>query len=373
MLPLEQRRRRSARETFAACRRKYQAEYLDGVDMSSAASRRGQAWHRMSELYIAALFEAKLTHDADLAQKALSQARIETAGLTFEEFTDLEGLFTRWAPNFRLDLEGHVAVETAMPVFGTLLRLDRIQAVDGETLRIYDAKTHWAITPQGVLENSWQTNMYLAGARRVFPGWQHYQMVYEFIRWGVFSDVIEKTPAELDAVELAIAESDAAMDEAEDRQVFPATGGKACGTCSIAHTACPLVLNGWAPSLTPQEAAGALSAIDRARTLLIEGVKAHVEANGPVVAGGVEWANRPRVKVAYEAKRVWDVLFNADLEAPALMLSASALKGITDSKRKYLAVAEQIKALAVVRSAGTVFSGKAVAGEEDADAPAEAE
>jgi hypothetical protein len=371
MKPLIERRRRSARETFAACQRKYQAEYLDGVDMASGATRRGQAWHRAAELYIASLFEGKLTEDLESAQKALSQARVETPGLTFEEFTDLEGLWNRWAPDFRLDLDRHVDIETALPVFGTLLRLDRVQAVDSNTLRTYDAKSHWAITSQGVLDQSWQTNMYLAGMRRVFPGWQRYEMVYEFVRWGVSSEVISKTDAELDAVELSIAESDEAMSTAEDRQVFPATGGKHCGYCTIAHTSCPLVQNGYAPSLTPQDAVGRIAAHDRARSLLVEALRAHVEAYGPVEAGGVEWAHRPKTRTEYPALAVLDILTANELPKAQFRLSATAVKPILTT-RKYAWVREQVAAQGIVKSSGTVFSGKAVSSDEDAE-PQEAE
>jgi hypothetical protein len=369
MLPIVQRRRRSARETFAACRLKYAEIYVRGADMGSAATIRGQVIHDAQATYVNHLFADKLTDDADMAQEALSAARVAAAGLVFTEWADVEQLWARWAPNFRLDIDRFVSVEGAQECFDTVMRFDRVMAVDADTLRIHDTKTHWAITPAHVLENSWQSAMYLAAARTLYPGWRRYQMVYEFIRYGVTSDVIEKSDAELDVIEQAIRESDEAMAQAEASGKFPATGGHHCHTCTLAATTCPLVQHVCVDS--PQEAVGAIAAHERARAVHIDRLRAHVDANGPVEAGGVEWAHRPKTRTEYPALAVLDILTAHELPKAQFRLSATAVKPILTT-RKYAAVREQVAAQGIVKPSVSVFSGKAVSPDEDAE-PQEAE
>jgi hypothetical protein len=362
MKPLHERRRRSARETFAACRMKYRALYVDGVDMSSAATRRGNAIHLAAERYIRILWDAKLTDSSDAAQLAIEFARTHTPGLTFEEWCDCESLWARWAPDFRLDLDRFVEVESKLEWADTLLQFDRVEMVSQNRLRITDLKTHFRIPSQSSLEASYQTHFYLAAARALFPGWAHIEMVYEFIRYGVKSEPIELTPAQLDLVEQHIRETDEAMSMAEDTNTFPATGGAPCSTCTLAISC----LNSQKVAHGPQEIASSLAMAERVKALGMVFLKDVVDLDGPFQYNGIEWAHRPVIERRYPAAAVVDALREAELPIPGYVsLSASSIKGITESKKKYASVAETIKALAVTRSSGTTFSGKRVDGGED--------
>lgn len=380
MKPITERRRRSARETWDACKFRYAAEYVDGVDNGSDAARRGSTFHRFRELYVRALFKARLRQDHELAQAALSQALLELP-LPWAERQDVEQMATRFMPWYELDVESFVSTEGAIPGFAdTLLRLDEVTVPRSDTILITDCKTHYRVPDGATLRASWQTHFYLAGVRRIMPGFEHYQMRYEHVRYTQLSEVFELTPAELDAVDAAIEQQDIGMEAAEDQvftaedgtygwpyEAFPATGGSHCRTC---QAACPLVDHAKRAPVrlqTAQEAAeavGTVEALRRAVALRTDALRAYSDLHGPVEAGGIVWAHHPVERVSYDLREVVDVLkaHEVDLaKVPKSVFEASGshLKALTRSKKKWAFLADDVRALGKVERT-TQFESKSI-------------
>lgn len=379
-----ERRRRSARETFGNCRVRYAAEYLDGVDNGGDAARRGTMFHRFRELYVRALFKARVSQDHELALAALEQARIEQP-LPWAEWLDVEQMATRWMPWYALDVDAFVSTEGAIPGFAqTLLRLDEVTMPASDTLQIKDCKTHWRVPNDADLRASFQTQFYLAGLRRIMPGFDHYQMQYEHARYTLLSEVIELSPAELDAVDAAIAEQDVAMDAAEAQikhaphgidwpyEAFPATGGSHCRTCMAV---CPLVEHAKREpvrvldSMDAAVAVGTIEAMRRSIALRMDALRAYTDAQGPYEAGGIRYQHWPVESASYDAREVLRVLHEADIDLAklpkgVLTISGSAVEPLVTSKKKWKGIEDAIKAVGKLETF-TKFGGKRVKAEDD--------
>lgn len=342
-------RRRSARETFAHCPYRYASEYVWGVDMNSTPARRGTTFHKARELYIRGLWQERAKADHEIAASALFEAN-RTLSLPHAARLDLESLWSRWIERFELNLDTFVEVESGkMSHFGAELRLDEVHAI-GDTLRIVDAKTHWRIPSQSEADESFQAAFYLAGARRLFPGFDRYELVYDYVRYGVPLKV-SHGHAEMDLTDAICEEQEAAMRDAEESGLFPAQGGAHCATCLAA---CPIVEStDRAPVrvTSDQEAkrmVGELAAFYRAEEVRQAALRAWADEHGPVESHGISWAHRPVERHTYPARAVLAVLDAHGVDFTP-MLSASAVKPLLTSKRKYIAVQAEIQATAVTK------------------------
>jgi hypothetical protein len=330
-------RRRSARETFAACPHRYRATYLDGLTDDSLETRRGNAWHRAAELYIKALWENKQTDDLGMALDAVTRAAVEWP-LPFEEWTELQSLWSRWTERFSLPLLQFYQAETdyEFAPYSCRIQYDLVLVPDPSTLLIMDFKTSYHIPNDEYLSSCLQTAMYLGAARRIFPGFSTYAMQYSYVRFGVESAIITKTHSELDAVDEWVRTNDAAMDAAEAAGVFEAHGGAHCSVCKVK---CPLVADHAQGDTvrvqTAQEAlqaASILSAMRQASWTLTDALRGYTEAHGPIVVGGAEWAHRPVDTTAYDAKDVLTVLEEHKADYP-LTLTKTAVKPLLTQRR----------------------------------------
>ena len=394
MKPITERRRRSARETWDNCRFRWAAEQLGSVDNGSDPARRGSTFHRFRELYVRALVKSKQTQDHEIAAQCLAQARAELP-LPWAEDRDVEAIAERFLPWYEApQADTFYSTEGAVPGFAdTLLRFDEVTIPRADTLLIRDCKTHWAIPTDATLRASWQTHFYLAAARKLFPGFTHYQMVYEHARYARLSEVIELTPAELDTVGEAIARQDQGMEAAEAQvrdgsyedgryglldwpyEAFPATGGAHCRTCMVM---CPLVAdNRRRAPVRVQTAHEAIAAVGEVEALLHaaqlrkDALRAYSDAHGPVESGGVRYQHWPGERVSYGLREFLDALVAEGVavsELPKLALSSSTLKAITTTKGKWRKLADALKAIAQVRPF-TQFEGKRVAADDPEDAP----
>lgn len=359
MKNLAERRRRTARETFGNCRFRFAAEYIHEVDGGSDVTRRGNAWHRARALYIAALFKSQVAEDFELAEWAIQQALVEQP-LPFEQETECRDLWARWTEKFRLPLAQFFAVETELPLFDTLLRFDLVLVPDRNTLMLDDGKTNWSIPSQDALDNAFQPAFYLTAARKLFPGFQRYRFRYDFARYGAYR-FVEKTNAELDAIELMIETQDKAIAEAERTGEYPATAGAHCGTCMVAN--CPVVSNalryGRVDGHNASETVREVAALHRAIEVRQAALRAYCdEHGGSVTGGGIEWKHRPVERRQYPAVKTLEVLEKHGVEY-ALYFNGTAIKPLVTSKRKYKDVEDEIKALAIT-AVKTEFRPKVV-------------
>lgn len=333
---------------FGNCPHRYAAEYVHEVENGNNVTRRGSTFHRARELYIRMLWETRQTDDLDFAVSAISRAVTELP-LPFAEELDCRDLWMRFVERFTLPLSTYYACETELAIFSTVLRYDLVVVPTPHLLILDDAKTNWNIPSQAALDSAYQPAMYLAAARRLFPGFQRYQFRFDFIRFNQFR-FVEKTDAELDEIEQSIEDQDAAMGKAEAEGVFPATGGAHCGTCVV--KTCPVVGNALRHGgrlTSPADASEAIreaAALHRALELREQALRAYSAEHGPVSAGGVEWSHRPVERRVYPAAKVLGVLEESGTEFP-LYLNGTAVKPLLTSRRKYKAVESSIKALAI--------------------------
>lgn len=357
MKPLHERRRRSARETFSNCQFAYKSIYLDEVESGNDYTRRGSLFHLAREKYIRALWQERQASDHELAESAWHESAVMMP-IPHEHRADARSLFVRWSERFELSLSTFIDAETKLRShFGADLALDELH-LDGDTLRIVDAKTFWRVPSEEELRNSYQCGNYLAAVRRLFPSFPKRVMVYDLVRFNVQISV-SLSESELDEIDLQASEQDEAMARVDALpDMVPATPGDHCRMCSLA---CPVVDNlkfiGTRVTTLSEarRAVQVLAATHRHQEQLQAGLRAYSELHGPVESGGIEWAHRPETRYVYPAKDVQAVLDEAKVPF-RLLMSGTAVKPLVNSKKKYTHVADQIRALAEARTTTKFFA-----------------
>lgn len=358
MKPLHERRRRSARERFTACQASYAGTYIHDVEDGSDYARRGSLFHSARENYIRALWRERLTDDLELAEAAWHDSAVAMP-IPHEHRADARDLFVRWRERFRLSLDTFVDVETKLRThYGNDLAIDELHVIAPDIIRIVDAKTFWRVPSEEELRNSFQTAMYLGAVRKLFPAFTRREFVYDLVRFNV-QITVSLSESELDEIDLQAIEQDEAMAAAEESGQFPATPGDHCRMCVLACQAVDVALRAPARILEASEARRAvkhLAVLHRQEEQLQAALKTYSDFNGPVEAGGIEWAHRPETRSVYPAGPVLEVLRANGLDYN-LMASGQSVKPLVTSKRKYKGVEDAIKATAITKTA-TKFGPK---------------
>lgn len=320
-------RRRTARELFANCPRSYQGTYLEGVSSEPDATRRGNVFHDARAKYISALFAAQSSADHELADMAWHSA-ITNAQLPAAEYADARHLWLAWTERFDLNIKTFYAAEQEQwcGPFSCWLRFDEVHAT-ADTLTIVDAKTHWRLPTPDALRSSVQTGVYAAGARLVFPGFQRYVLVYDYVRVNQQITVC-LSDAELDDWCRWVQENDEALDIAELTNAYPAKGGAHCGYCRVKCDLADHVSAMPIRFLSADEAKAAVSrmaARDAANKADMAALKTYADQHGAVVEGGIEWTYRKMIKATYDAVGIVNAMKHNEIAVP-LALSATAIK-----------------------------------------------
>lgn len=347
--------RRSALEAFA-CPRRYKALYLDGVPDESDPARRGSAFHAAAHRYINALHTARQTSDLELAQQALTHGLAETITPPHlaHEVTDL---FWRWAESFELDLDALLFAEGRQTDDeGYTWQPDLVYAFD-DVLEIRDWKTHYAIFSDARAAAEFQAKFYCWQARKLWPGFSRYRIVFVFVRYGV--DVAaEFDVPELEYFETSVAGIVAAMRRAGEMNDFPAIPGASCGVCTLQCDVAnhpervPLQL---LSRVSAERALGVKLAMTAALRSIDQALQAYCAEHGPVETNGMEIAHRPAPSTTFPAAGVYEVLHAAEI-TPKFTVSKSALRSYLTTK-KFSHVRAPLEALATV-TPGSRFSVK---------------
>jgi hypothetical protein len=358
MKPLHERRRRSAREKFQSCKASYAGDYVYEVDGQNDYTRRGSLFHDARHRYIVALWRSRQTDDHELAERAWTEASTANP-IPHQHRADARSLFLRWIERFKLNLDTYVDSETElMTHYGSMLRLDEVHVVGPDHIRIIDAKTYWRIPSDEELRNELQVAFYLGAVRKLFPAFTRREFVFDMVRFGV-QVTVSLSESELDEFDALAAEQDVAMAKAEVDGDYPATPGDHCRMCVLQCDAVDHALRAPARVIDGADAKRAvkhLAVLHRQQEQLQAALKVYSDFNGPVEAGGIEWAHRPETRSVYPAGPVLDVLHRDGFDYN-LLASGSSVKPLITSKRKYLSVADDIKALAVTKTA-TKFGPK---------------
>lgn len=331
--------RRSELEAIApapdvqGCLFRYRALYVDGVDDTSDPALLGIAFAAIKHRYIMLLVDNQVAQDRDFAEAAFVDgvAAIQTPGRLLPE---LRHLWFEHAEFFELPLERFVSAEERGAVGDVGFTPDLVLA-DGYALEIIDDKSgfHPPLT-EAQVKSLLQARVYSAYGRKRWPGFPLYKFTIHAVRFKK-STTVTFSNEELDQVEVEMRAAIATIEDAKRTGAWPATPGPSCHYCQlqcpVAEQSMTLPKRVLQPEMAVQlaqwvEVAG--KQVAQAKKLL----KGYVVAHGPLVANGLEWANRPAESVSYPLNVVIDALHMAgiagafdDSEKQGLMISHSAL------------------------------------------------
>jgi hypothetical protein len=347
--------RRSALEAFS-CPRRYRALYIDGVPDESDPARRGSAFHAAAHRYILALKATGQTSDLDLARVALREGMAET--ITPPHLAhEVSDLFWRWAESFELDLDALLLVEERQTdAEGYTWQPDLVYAFD-DVLEINDFKTNFAIFSDARAAAEFQAKFYCWQARKLWPGFSRYRIVFVFVRYGVRVSIEFDVP-ELEYFETSVEGIVAAIRRAGETNTFPAIPGASCSyctlTCDVAEhpERVPLRL---ISKVSAERALGVKLAMTAAMRSINAALEAYCAEHGPVTCNGMEVGHRPVDKMEFPASGVFQVLQDAGI-TPKFTVGKTALRSYLTTK-KFSHVREPLEALATV-TPGNRFSVK---------------
>jgi hypothetical protein len=278
------------------------------------------------------------------------------------EVTDL---FWRWAESFELDLDALLLVEEKQrDDQGHSWTPDLVYAFD-DVLEIRDWKTHFAIFSDARAAAEFQAKWYCWQARKLWPGFSRYRIVFVFVRYGIDVSAEFDVP-ELEYFETSVQGIVAAIRHAGETNVFPAIPGASCGVCSLTCDVAehpervPLRL---ISRVSAERALGVKLAMTAALRNIDAALQAYCTEHGAVTCNGMEVAHRPASKQEFPADGVYQVLHDAGIP-PRFTVSKSALRSYLTTK-KFSHVRAPLEALAKVTPANR-FSVKRV-GHDDAE------
>lgn len=347
--------RRSALEAFQ-CPRRYKAIYVDGTSEESGPARRGSAFHAAAHRYITELRRTQQTEDFELAAACLKAALIDTITPTHlvPEVTDL---FWRWAETFVLNLDALLVTEEKQTSDeGYSWTPDLVYAFD-DLIEIKDWKTHWKPFTDEQARREFQARWYLWQARRLWPGFQRYRIVFVFVRWGVEVGA-EFDQADIDQVEPQVEAIVGAIARAQETDDWPAVPGQSCSYCTLT---CPIVDH---PERVPvrlqtaeqaERAALFMLAASRWTAIVGEALQGYCTTHGPIVVNGMEFAHRPAPTTQFPIAPVMRVLDDQGI-TPDFTVSKSTLRRYLKTKR-FAHLRDAIEALARVKP-GSRFSAR---------------
>lgn len=335
--------RRSAVEAASQCLYRYKAIWVDGVDDQSDYAARGIAFHACAHRYIERLVERGLVQDHEEAEAAFIEG-IATSRLPGRLVKEVRELFDRWAEHFALDLDNFLAAEERQDTPDQVFTPDLVYGRPHE-LEIQDFKTFYVELTETQAREDWQARFYIRNAMRKWPGFPSYRFTFVFVRLGRTLS-LTFSPDEIAALERDVEAVLAMVKMASETGVWPATPGGACTYCELK---CPIVDQ---PVVMPKRfldaadvprfAAWVLAA-DQMLKMAKKALKQHCVANGSVMVGNVEYANRPVLERKYPVDALMKVLEHRNLMGA---FDQSAAQGLTIS---HSALSKLLKAFPMLK------------------------
>lgn len=317
------------------CLHRYHQIWVMGVDDTSDVALIGIAFAAIQHRYIMLLVDNEVGQDQDFAEAAFVDGAAATQ-IPARLLPELRQLWFHHAESFELPLDRFVAAEERGAVGDVGFTPDLVLAhPERNSLEIVDQKSGWRpplTEPQ--VKGLLQARVYCAYGRQRWPNFSAYEFTIEAVRFKK-KTTVSFSNEELDQVELEMRAAIATIEDAKKTGKWPATPGPSCHFCElecpVANQAMTLPKRVLQPEMAVQlaqwvEVAG--KQVAQAKKLL----KGYVVAHGPLVANGLEWANRPAESVSYPLNVVIDALHMAgvagafdDSEKQGLMISHSAL------------------------------------------------
>lgn len=325
--------RRSAMQSAKSCLFRYNQLWNLHVPDQNDFSLRGIGFHSCAHRYIERLVHAQLEQDAEEAKLAFTEG-IASALIPAHLVPEVREIFYGWAERFGLSLQRFVAAEEHQIGKNQQTFTPDLVYADGACLEIIDFKTYWATLTEEQVRNDWQVRFYIYNAQRIWPNFPTYRFTHSYVRFGTNVSV-EFQPSDLAAFADEVEAIVATIQEATERNEWPATAGSDCPVCSLK---CPLADN---PAVTPvrftvpqqaQMVGSWLLADDSRRRAAQKALKAYCAANGPLRIGEMTFDNRPTQTRTYPIEDVMKILqargimgaFDKDT-SPGLTISHSAL------------------------------------------------
>ena len=324
--------RRSAIEAASQCLFRYHKLWIEGVDDQSDYALRGIAFHAAANRYIHRLVEKQIPQDHEEAQAAFLEG-IATVPIPGRLIDEVRGLFDRWAEHFALDLASFLVAEERQDTPDQVFTPDLVYGRPHE-LEIRDFKTYFVALTEVQARADWQARWYIRNAMLKWPGFPQYRFTFDFVRLGKVLS-LTFSPDELATLERDVEAVLAMVTHATQTNHWPATAGPACAYCELK---CPIVdhpavyAKRLTADLAPKVGAWILAAEQQLKTIK-KSLKEYCVANGSVMVGGVEFANRPVQERRYPIMPVAELLkargvlgaFDATESEDGLTISHSAL------------------------------------------------
>jgi len=322
--------RRSAIQSAKSCLYRYNQLWNLGVPDDNEYSLRGIGFHSAAHRYIRSLVDAGLPSDEDLAKLAFVEG-IATALTPAPLVPEIHGIFTRWAELFQLDLDAYIGAEEHQRTDTEHTFTPDLVYARPDGLEIVDFKTFFHPMTEVQVRDDWQARWYMFAARKVWKNFPSYRFTHSYVRLGKLTSVVFG-PNELDGFTEEVAAVAAVIQEASERNEWPATPGEECRFCQLQ---CPVVDNA---AMKTKRLVG-LSQAQKAGELILAGeqllktakgaLKAYVAVNGPVSIQGMAFDNRPVLVRTYPIAEVLKVLTARNIaggfEQEGLTISHSAL------------------------------------------------
>jgi hypothetical protein len=343
-------KRRSSIEAFRNCPAQFNGIYRHGVRGDEDAARRGTVFHDAARLYTSALVRVQQRDNLDLAAAAFEQAETDH-NLPWAEMQDYRDLWQRHTERWSLDLKRYVAHEQKAEPDGWSWTADLVYA-DADLLEIPDYKTHWAAWSATTAEAQFQAAFYLWRARKVFPGFRRYRLVFDFVRHNIQVPV-ELTDADLDLLEESVKRTEQAIEDAERAEremrdtkkthigaeldvIWPARPGAHCRFCRVR---CNVVDHSRRVPVRIENAEEAarvgaeLFTYKRDVEVREQALRAWSDEHGKVEVAGATYGFWPHVVRRFPGDKVVKVLQDFGEEL-AFTLSASSLSKYLKTKKR---------------------------------------
>lgn len=333
--------RRSELEAIApgpdveGCLARFKAVWIDGVDDTSDPALLGICFAAIQHRYVVLLVDNQVGQDRDFAESAFVDG-VAATQLPGRLLPEMRQLWFHHAETFELPLDRFVAAEERGAVGDVGFTPDLVLAhPERNSLEVVDQKSgyHPPLTEVQV-KGLFQARVYSAYARQRWPNFSTYEFTIEAVRFKK-KTTVSFTNEELDQVELEVRAAIATIEDAHKTGKWPATPGPSCHFCELE---CPVANQ---PQTLPKrvinpefavQLAGWVNVAQKQVTQAKKLLKGYVVANGPLVANGLVWENRPSESESYPLDKVIDALHMAGVagafdnaEQQGLMITKSSL------------------------------------------------
>jgi hypothetical protein len=315
---------RTALETFSGCAFRFNELVNRGIEDAGDEAARGSLFHDVTRAYALALFERQIPADFELLQQTF-RAVLAEANVATVVVDETWRLLQRWGEVFELDLRAFMLTEETQVTSRLRWTPDLVYARPG-VLSIPDWKTWYRGYSESLAREQWQPKFYTWQARQLWPNFERYEFVYEWVRSNKRT-VVTYTPEEIDAFADQVEAVIERIKSAEASGEWPATAGAHCTMCRL--TNCPLaeqhaIVQARVLDRSSLDAAcGQWLALESKLKTIKAAVAGYCATAGPAVVGGQEFSVSLSESKHIKARAAMDILDHAGRASDANQIDIS--------------------------------------------------